>query len=67
MHWLSCNQLMSDTKLTIGGGICRGIGVICMVCEGELNGKQIVVKKLRPLPLVLEGHEEVQDSFFILS
>ena len=38
-----------------------------MVCEGELNGKQIVVKKLRPLPLVLEGHEEVQDSFFILS
>ena len=67
MHWLSCNQLMSDTKLTIGGGICRGIGVICMVCEGELNGKQIALKKLRPLPLVLEGHEDVQDSFFILS
>ena len=38
-----------------------------MECEGELNGKQIVFKKLRPLPLVLEGHEEVQVSFFVLS
>ena len=64
MHWLSCNKLMSDTKLTIGGGICRGIGV--MVCEGELNGKQIALKKLWPLPLVLEGHEEVQNYLLYL-
>ena len=35
------------------------------ICEGELNEKQIAVKKLRPLPLVLEGQEaeEIRDSF----
>ena len=39
-----------DAKLTIGRII--GIGAYGPVCEGELNGKQVAVKRI--LPLVLE-------------